>query len=96
MVVWANPSLIGVSDGVVNKSQRDLLGDRKEKTMSGQNHLMSNAYVDAYQAELRSELHRAGASRSRLEAINRLAERWLSRTGALRATRGIAAPSQTR
>jgi hypothetical protein len=53
MVVWTDPSLIGVGDGAVNKPQRDPLGNRKEKTMSGQNHLMSNAYVDAYQSELR-------------------------------------------
>ena len=64
--------------------------------MTGYTALTDHTYVAAYQAELRSELHRTGASRTRLEAINRLAERWLTRTGALRATRGAAATSQMR
>ena len=61
--------------------------------MTGYTTLTNHTYVNAYQAELRAEIHRAGVSRNRLEAINRLAERWLSRTGTLRATREMVQPN---
>ena len=68
-------------------------GIERTRTMTGYTALTNHTYVAAYQAELRTELHRTGASRGRLEAINRLAERWLNRTGTLRATRGVAQPN---
>lgn len=61
--------------------------------MTGYTALTNHTYVAAYQAELRADLHRGGASRGKLEAINRLAERWLSRTGTLRVTRGMMQPN---
>jgi hypothetical protein len=49
--------------------------------MTGYTTLTSHTYVAAYQAELRADLHNAGSSRRNLRAVNRLAERWLTRTG---------------
>jgi hypothetical protein len=93
----ANRSLIGVRDGVVNKPPPQSGGaTERKRTMTGYTALTNHTYVVTYQAELRSELHRTGASRDRLEAINRLAERWLTRTGTLRATRGVVTTSQMR
>jgi hypothetical protein len=66
----------------------------RKRTMTGYTALTNHTYVAAYQAELRADLHSSGASRGKLEAINRLAERWLTRTGTLRATRGMAQPTR--
>jgi hypothetical protein len=64
--------------------------------MTGYTALTNHTYVAAYQAEIRADLHSSGASRGKLEAINRLAERWLTRTGTLRATRGMVSADQTK
>jgi len=64
--------------------------------MTGYTTLTNHTYVAAYQAELRTELRNSRTSRNKLVAINRLAELWHNRTGALRANRGVAPASQTR
>lgn len=64
--------------------------------MTGYTALANHTYVVAYQAELRADLHNADWSRGNLRAVNRLAERWLNRTGALRATRGTVPANQLR
>jgi hypothetical protein len=65
-----------VRDGVVNRHHHRAGGAfERKRTLAGYTALANHTYVAAYQAELRSELHRTGASRGKVEAINRLAER---------------------
>jgi hypothetical protein len=46
--------------------------------MTGHNHLMSNSYVAAYQAELRDDMRSARLGDSRLRATYQRAAAWLS------------------
>lgn len=56
--------------------------------------LTTTTYVAAYQAELRCHLRNTGRPKGNREAVNRLAERWITRTGTLRATKGFAQPTR--
>jgi len=64
--------------------------------MTGYTTLTDHAYVVAYQAELRDDLRNAGTPRGKQTFVNRLADRWLTRTGTLRATRSLAPAGQSR
>jgi len=64
--------------------------------MTGYTALTTHTYVAAYQAELRNDLRNAGSFVSTLQAVNRLAERWFTRAGTFRATRGTVTANQTR
>lgn len=59
-VVLTNRFLTGVSDGIGKKEHHPEAGGRlKGRTMTGHNHLMSNSYVTAYQAEVRDGMRSA-------------------------------------
>lgn len=48
--------------------------------MTGQNHLMSNTYVSAYQAEIRDELESARRGDTRLRAVYERTAAWAVKT----------------
>ena len=64
--------------------------------MTGYTTLTNHTYVVAYQAELRDDLRHTGIPKGKQTFVNRLADRWLTRTGTLRATRSLTPADQSR
>jgi hypothetical protein len=73
-----------VSDGVVKRNPHRLPGGaiERKRTMTGHNHLMSNAYVAAYQAEVEDGIQDAHMRDRWLRATWQNLAAWLVKTRA--------------
>jgi hypothetical protein len=64
--------------------------------MTGYTQLANHTYVAAYQADLLADLRNSRSPKGESFMVKKLAERWLNRTGALRATWGVTPANQAK